>query len=56
MKNYRTPVSVYKHDILKILRQIWKSDNEEMWCGLYSFINNYPDAVLKRSGEHYDKD
>ena len=32
MKEIKTPISVYKLEILRIMRQFWKSENVEMWC------------------------
>lgn len=38
VKNVRTPISEYKKYILRYMRQFWKSENAEMWCGVYTFI------------------
>jgi len=34
-------VNIYKSEILRLLRDFWKSGNVEMWCGLYTFILHY---------------
>lgn len=47
----KTPVSEYKRWILKYMRELWKSENVEIWRAVYTFIKHYTDrerALLKK--------
>lgn len=44
----KTDISLYKNGILRMLREFWKSNNKEKWCGLYTFIKYYTED--ERSG------
>lgn len=48
MKEIKTPISVYKLEILRIMRQFWKSENVEMWCKVYTFIKYYTEKERKQ--------
>lgn len=44
VKNIKTPISEYKKYTLRYLRQFWKSENAEIWCGVYTFIKIYTEG------------
>lgn len=41
MGETKTLVNNYKRAILRMMREFWKSENKEMWCGVYTFIKYY---------------
>lgn len=44
-----TPICVYKREILKMFRELWKLENQQMWCALYTFIKYY---TREERGQH----
>lgn len=37
----KTPISEYKKGVLVYLKQLWKSENADIWCAIYTFIKHY---------------
>lgn len=38
MKEIEAPINTYKREILRMIRQFWKSEDWKMWRALYTFI------------------
>lgn len=37
----KTPIGQYKREVLRCLRKLWKSEEVEIWRGVYTFIKHY---------------